>query len=73
MHFKYLFILQYEPVFDSAKSRNYLQHIILYECQGHSKHLEAMAREHGRQCGAPNDPSMPCNAIVAIWTRGSEV
>lgn len=63
--------LQFEPIFDSKENLNYLQHIILYECQGgYSYKLEVMASEIGRQCQSQN---MPCNAIVAAWYRGSEV
>lgn len=66
---------QYEPVFDSASNEfhPYIQHIILYECQGSSATLELMSREQGRQCYRPNNPSMACNAIVATWAKGSEV
>lgn len=67
------FFLQYEPVFDSPKSKEYLQQIILYECQGSPPKLMAMARENGRTCTARNNRPIPCNAIVATWTRGSEV
>lgn len=73
---KYFFfeiILQYEPVFDSAASIPYMQHIILYECQGASPELELMSREQGRPCYRPNNPPLSCNAIVATWAKGSEV
>lgn len=63
--------IQFEPVFDSKRSKNILQHIILYECQGSSDKLAAMSREPGRSCYGR--PSLPCNAIVAAWIRGSEV
>lgn len=63
--------IQFEPVFNSKRSKNILQHIILYECQGSSEHLQAMSRDSGRSCYGR--PSLPCNAIVAAWFRGSEV
>lgn len=66
-------VAQYEPVFESERSRDFLQHIILYECQGTSPHLEALSRENGRPCSAKNNPNIPCNAIVAAWFKGSEV
>lgn len=69
----FFLFLQFEPVFDSASSMPYLQHIILYECSGSSSPLEMMSREQGRQCYRPNNPSMACNAIVATWAKGSEV
>lgn len=64
---------QYEPVFDSAASIPFMQHIILYECQGASPELELMSREQGRMCYRPNNPPLSCNAIVATWAKGSEV
>lgn len=60
-------------MFDSPISRQYLQQIILYECQGKSSKIEAMSRERGHQCDNRNNPTMPCNAVVAAWTKGSEV
>lgn len=62
---------QFEPVFSSKRSKNILQHIILYECQGSSEQLQAMSRDDGRSCYGR--PSLSCNAIVAAWFRGSEV
>lgn len=62
---------QFEPMFSSKRSKNILQHIILYECQGSSEQLQAMSRDNGRSCYGR--PSLPCNAIVAAWFRGSEV
>lgn len=62
---------QFEPVFNSKRSKNVLQHIILYECQGSSELLQAMSRENGRSCYGR--PTLPCNAIVAAWFKGSEV
>lgn len=63
---------QYEPVFDSASSRVYLHHIMLYECQSATQELDMLSREQGRPCYQPNNPPMACNAIVATWARGSE-
>lgn len=77
LHFAYcmftvIVVLQYEAVIDSPSSLQYLQHIILYECQGNAPELEQMAREQGRVCHKPS-PFLECNAIVAAWARGSEV
>ncbi|KAJ6646317.1 MOXD1 like 2 [Pseudolycoriella hygida] len=65
-------VIKYEPVFDSVASIPYMQHIILYECQGSSPDLELMSREQGRPCYRPNNPPLSCNAIVATWAKGSE-
>lgn len=35
--------------------------------------LEEMAREQGRQCMGARDIPLACNAIVASWSRGSNV
>ncbi|CAD7081233.1 unnamed protein product [Hermetia illucens] len=64
-------LIRYEAVIDSPSSLQYLQHIILYECQGNAPELEQMAREQGRVCHKPS-PFLECNAIVAAWARGSE-
>ncbi|EDS28432.1 conserved hypothetical protein [Culex quinquefasciatus] len=63
---------EYEPVFDSASSVPYLNHIILHECQGSSPELEIMSRENGRPCYQADRSILTCNSIVAAWTRGSE-
>lgn len=60
-------------MFESPTSRQYLQQIILYECQGKSSHIESMSRERGHHCNNRNNPNIPCNAVVAVWTKGSEV
>lgn len=65
-------LVRYEPAFGSARSRQQLDQITLYECQGGSVRLAAMARDHGRPCAAAHGrATVPCNAIVASWTRGS--
>lgn len=64
---------QYEPVFGSDKSKEYLQSMVLYECQGSSSLLQALARDQGQFCADRSSSAVPCNAIVASWTRGSEV
>lgn len=68
-------LVRYEPSFGSARSRQQLDQIVLYECQGSSMRLTAMARDGGRQCansqGVTAQQMLPCNAIVASWTRGS--
>ncbi|XP_053685805.1 MOXD1 homolog 2-like [Sabethes cyaneus] len=65
-------LIRYEPVFDSASSVPYLNHIILHECQGSSPELEIMSRENGRPCYQADRSILTCNSIVAAWTRGSE-
>ncbi|XP_037025440.1 MOXD1 homolog 2-like isoform X3 [Bradysia coprophila] len=65
-------IIKFEPVFESPSSKQYLQQIILYECQGKSSTLEAMSRERGHHCNNRNNPNIPCNAVVAVWTKGSD-
>lgn len=72
----YLFLvpiicLQYEPLFDSDESVQFVNQIVLYECQGNSVRLASMVREGGRDC--LNMPAVPCNSIVASWSRGSSV
>lgn len=64
---------QYEPIYDSPSSVHYLQHITLRECHGMHQELEKMAREQGRQCMGARDIPLACNAIVASWSRGSNV
>lgn len=64
-------LIKYEPIFGSPNAKLALDQIVLYECQGNSVRLGAMARETGRVCARRNNPSVPCNAIVASWTRGS--
>lgn len=65
-------MIKYEPIFGSANAKVLLDQIVLYECQGNSVRLAAMARENGRVCVSQrNFASVPCNAIVASWTRGS--
>lgn len=65
-------LIRYEPVFDSASSVPYLNHIILHECQGSSPELEILSRENGRACYKTDRSILTCNSIVAAWTRGSE-
>lgn len=60
-------------MFESPTTKQYLQQIILYECQGKSTNIETMSRERGHQCNNRNNPAIPCNAVVAVWTKGSEV
>lgn len=62
---------QFEPIYSSPKSRNYLQHIILYECQGTSVRLREMERETSVPCAQRS--YVPCNAIVAAWFKGTQV
>lgn len=64
---------QYEPIYDSSSSVHYLQHITLHECQGSHSELEELAREQGRHCMGARSIPLACNAIVASWSRGSEV
>lgn len=65
-------LVRYEPAFGSARSRQQLDQIVLYECQGNSVRLAAMARDRGRPCAQHvHRAALPCNAIVASWTRGS--
>lgn len=64
-------MVQFEPVFGSAKAARLLDRVVLYECQGSSVRLSALARDAGRQCHHSRQ-TVPCNAIVAAWTRGSE-
>lgn len=67
-------MVRYAPAFGSARSRQQLDQIVLYECQGTSARLAALANAgEGRPCSAmqPQRAALPCNAIVASWTRGS--
>ncbi|XP_052873204.1 MOXD1 homolog 2-like [Anopheles cruzii] len=63
-------LVRYEPVFDSSTSVLYLNHIILYECQGLSKELEQLSRQRGQPCFRLQP--MHCNTVVANWARGSD-
>ncbi|XP_058465517.1 MOXD1 homolog 2-like [Malaya genurostris] len=63
-------LVRYEPVFDSSTSVLYLNHMILYECQGLSKELEMLSRERGQPCFRMQP--MHCNTVVANWARGSD-
>uniref|UniRef100_A0AAG5DFT0 DOMON domain-containing protein n=1 Tax=Anopheles atroparvus TaxID=41427 RepID=A0AAG5DFT0_ANOAO len=63
-------LVRYEPVFDSPTSVLYLNHIILYECQGLSKELEQLSRQRGQPCFRLQP--MHCNTVVANWARGSD-
>ncbi|XP_049539223.1 MOXD1 homolog 2-like [Anopheles darlingi] len=63
-------LVRYEPVFDSTTSVLYLNHIILYECQGLSKELEMLSRQRGQPCFRLQP--MHCNTVVANWARGSD-
>ncbi|XP_055593234.1 MOXD1 homolog 2-like [Uranotaenia lowii] len=63
-------LVRYEPVFDSSTSVLYLNHMILYECQGLSKELEMLSRERGQPCFQLQP--MHCNTVVANWARGSD-
>lgn len=47
--------------------------MVIYECQGSSSLLQALARDRGQFCADRSSSAVPCNAIVASWTRGSEV
>uniref|UniRef100_A0A182TMT7 Uncharacterized protein n=1 Tax=Anopheles melas TaxID=34690 RepID=A0A182TMT7_9DIPT len=64
-------LFRYEPVFDSSTSVLYLNHLILYECQGLSPDLEQLSRERGQPCFRLQP--MHCNTVVANWARGSDV
>ncbi|XP_040166788.1 MOXD1 homolog 2-like [Anopheles arabiensis] len=63
-------LVRYEPVFDSSTSVLYLNHLILYECQGLSPDLEQLSRERGQPCFRLQP--MHCNTVVANWARGSD-
>uniref|UniRef100_A0A182MXM8 DOMON domain-containing protein n=1 Tax=Anopheles dirus TaxID=7168 RepID=A0A182MXM8_9DIPT len=63
-------LVRYEPVFDSSTSVLYLNHLILYECQGLSKELEQLSRDRGHPCFRLQP--MHCNTVVANWARGSD-
>ncbi|XP_055620959.1 MOXD1 homolog 2-like [Toxorhynchites rutilus septentrionalis] len=63
-------LVRYEPVFDSSTSVLYLNHMILYECQGLSKELEMLSRQRGQPCFRLQP--MHCNTVVANWARGSD-
>ncbi|XP_053661476.1 MOXD1 homolog 2-like [Anopheles marshallii] len=63
-------LVRYEPVFDSSTSVLYLNHLILYECQGLSQELEQLSRERGQPCFRLQP--MHCNTVVANWARGSD-
>lgn len=67
-------IIRYEPIFETESSKMYLNHIILYECQGSSPEMEIMSREYGQACPQPGiTRPIGCNSIVATWVRGSDV
>ncbi|XP_039432205.1 MOXD1 homolog 2-like [Culex pipiens pallens] len=63
-------LVRYEPVFDSSTSVLYLNHMLLYECQGLSDELENLSRQRGQPCFQLQ--SMHCNTVVANWARGSD-
>ncbi|XP_049295194.1 MOXD1 homolog 2-like [Anopheles funestus] len=63
-------LVRYEPVFDSSTSVLYLNHLILYECQGLSPDLEQLSRQRGQPCFRLQP--MHCNTVVANWARGSD-
>nr|XP_029730306.1 MOXD1 homolog 2-like [Aedes albopictus] len=63
-------LVRYEPVFDSSTSVLYLNHMILYECQGLSNELEMLSRRHGQPCFQLK--AAHCNTVVANWARGSD-
>ncbi|XP_065076570.1 MOXD1 homolog 2-like [Ochlerotatus camptorhynchus] len=63
-------LVRYEPVFDSSTSVLYLNHMILYECQGLSKDYEMLSRQRGQACFRMQ--AMHCNTVVANWARGSD-
>lgn len=67
--------IQYEPVFESSWSVQYLQYITLYECQGSGPELEALAHEPGHQCHNIRSPQLlhTCNTYIASWSRGNFV
>lgn len=68
-------MVRYEPSFGSARSRQQLDQIVLYECQAGAGalRLAALSNNAGRPCGTmqPQRMALPCNAIMASWTRGS--
>lgn len=45
----------------------------LYECRADEAQLESAAKTSGSVCYQPNQPSLLCNTIAAIWSLGSEV
>ncbi|XP_021710974.1 MOXD1 homolog 2 [Aedes aegypti] len=63
-------LIRYEPVFDSSTSVLFLNHMILYECQGLSNELEMLSRRHGQPCFQIK--ATHCNTVVANWARGSD-
>lgn len=67
-----LFLFQYEPVIQPG-SHDYLHHMTLYECRRDQALLESAAKTSGSVCYEPNQPSLECNTIAAIWSLGSEV
>ncbi|XP_030375434.1 MOXD1 homolog 2-like [Scaptodrosophila lebanonensis] len=65
---------RFEPLFDSSWALHYMQQIVLYECQddGFDLELEQLSRESGRACAGARSVSQQCNAVAAVWSRGSE-
>lgn len=64
---------KYEPIFETPRSKEFLQHIVLYECQGAGAELVTLSRRGAHVCNNHNNPLVPCNAVVAVWSRGSQV
>ncbi|XP_003701320.2 DBH like monooxygenase olf413 [Megachile rotundata] len=64
-------VVKYEPVIQPG-SQEYLHHMTLYECRGNQEQLEAASESSGVVCYQPNQPSLPCTTIAAIWSVGSE-
>lgn len=68
-------IVRFEPVFDAADSRQLMDEIVLYECQGDAERLRSLAAQpNGQLCVSQRvRPTLPCAAIVAAWRSGSTV
>lgn len=64
-------VVKYEPVIQPG-SHDYLHHMTLYECRRDQALLESAAKTSGSVCYEPNQPSLECNTIAAIWSLGSE-
>lgn len=68
-------IVRFEPIFDAPASRQLMDEIVLYECQGDAERLRTLAAQrNGQLCVSQRvRATLPCAAIVAAWRSGSTV
>lgn len=70
-------MIRYEPVFGTEHGHRQLDALVLFECQGTDARLEQVRDNGGglgRMCAEfRQTKGVVCEAVVASWTRGSEV